>query len=86
MKFEEFFDEMEDFWEDFGIRIGPFGFGMYPLTRKYVGYSRTENSHILRVRINPEIKKEEIKVRLVKPGTIEIEWPRKRKGEDIPVE
>jgi len=30
--------------------------------------------------------KEEIKVRLMKPGVLEIEWPRKIKGEDIPVE
>lgn len=37
---------------------------------------RTETSNTLRIRIDPEIKKEEIKARLVRPGLLEIEWPR----------
>jgi len=37
------------------------------------------------LRINPEVKKEEIKARLTEPGILEIEWPR-IKGEEIPVE
>jgi hypothetical protein len=48
-------------------------------------WTRTETSHILQIRLNPAVKKEEIKARLVRPGLLEIEWPRS-KGEDIPVE
>lgn len=76
---------IDDFWEDFDIQIGPFGLGFYGY-RRFVKYLRTENSHLLRIKIDPAIKKEEIKVRLVKPGELEIEWPRKVKGEEIPVE
>jgi len=85
MSFEEEWEDFEDFWENFGLRIGPFGIGMYG-PRKRLRYLRTEKSHLLRIRINPEVSKNEIKVRLVKPGLIEIEWPRKKRGEDIPVE
>jgi len=62
-------------------------------------YSRTENSHILRVRIDPEAKKDQTPafagagpapaqagVRLVRPGVLEIEWPRRYEGEEIPIE
>jgi len=38
------------------------------------------------IRISAEVKKEEIKVRFVKPGVVEIEWPRRPQGEEIPVE
>jgi hypothetical protein len=48
-------------------------------------HTRTETSHILQVRIDPALKKEEIKVRLTRPGLLEIEWPRP-KGQEIPVE
>jgi len=85
MSFEEEWEDFEDFWENFGLRIGPFGIGMYG-PRKHLRYLRTEKSHLLKIRINPEVGKNEIKVRLVKPGLIEIEWPRKKRGEDIPVE
>lgn len=85
MRFEGEWEDFEDFWENFGIRVGPFGIGMYG-PRRQIRYSKTENSHILRIRINPDINKDEIKVRLVKTGLIEIEWPRKKRGEDIPVE
>jgi len=66
-------------WEDyFGLRFGPYRpFG--------ISYRRTGKSHILHLRINPEVKKEEIKARLTEPGILEIEWPR-IKGEEIPVE
>lgn len=75
---------MFDEWEDFGIRIGPFGIGVGP-ARRWVRYARTATSHILRVRLDPDVKKEDIKVRLIKPGWLEIEWPRAA-GEEIPVE
>jgi len=81
-----FFDEFEDIWEDFDIRIGPFRWGIESLWRKNIRYTRTQDRHILRIRINPEIKKEQIKVRLIEPGIIEVSWPLKHKVEDIPVE
>jgi len=75
--------DFEDIWEEFGIKIGPFGFhGIGGRVR----YCRTESSHLLRIRIDPDIRKEEIKARLIKPGVLEIEWPRRFKGEEIPVE
>lgn len=80
-----FFDDFEDLWGDFDIRMGPFRWGMHGMG-KNVKYNRTEDEHILRVRINPEIKKEEIKAKLIEPGVIELRWPVKRRGEDIPVE
>jgi hypothetical protein len=40
----------------------------------------------LKLRLNPELKKTEIKVRLLKDGILEIEWPRKSEGEEIPIE
>jgi len=82
---ERFFDEFEDFWEDFDIRIGPFRWGIYSAS-KNIRYTRTEDEHILRIRISPEVKKEEIKAKLLKPGVVELRWPIKRKVEDIPVE
>lgn len=74
---------LED-WEDFGIRIGPLGVGLTGLA-KTIRYSRTDTSHILRIRIDPEVRRDLIKARLVKPGLLEIEWPREH-GEEIPVE
>ena len=50
-----------------------------------VRYRSTEKSHVLRIRIDSEVTKQDIKVRLVKPGLLEIEWPRSQ-GEEIPVE
>ncbi|HBY56478.1 MAG TPA: hypothetical protein DEG96_01215 [Candidatus Atribacteria bacterium] len=85
MKFEEKWEDFEDFWENFGFKIGPYGIGFYGLSQR-IRYTRTDKSHLLRIRINPDIKKEEIKARLSKPGLIEIEWPRRKMGEDIPVE
>jgi hypothetical protein len=74
----------EEGWEEFGFRFGPFEIGMSGLGQ-FIKHTRTETSHILRIRIDPAVKKEEIKARLVRPGLLEIEWSR-RKGEDIPVE
>ena len=39
----------------------------------------------VRISIDREVKREEIKARLVKPGLLEIEWPR-AKGEEVPIE
>jgi hypothetical protein len=47
--------------------------------------TQTETSYLLRIRIDPSVKKETIKVRLVSPGLLEIEWTRV-KGEEIPIE
>jgi hypothetical protein len=75
---------IEEGWEEFGFRFGPFEIGMSGLGQ-FIKHTRTKTSHILRVRIDPAVKKEEIKARLVRPGLLEIEWSR-QKGEDIPVE
>ncbi|MEM3731712.1 MAG: hypothetical protein QW667_07280 [Candidatus Bathyarchaeia archaeon] len=76
-----------DFWEDFfRFRFGPWGICIGPHIPFKVDYRRTTKSHIIRLQINPEIKKEEIKVRLLEHGILEIELPRKIRGEEIPVE
>jgi hypothetical protein len=74
----------EEAWEEFGFRIGPFEIGFSGLAQS-IKHTQTETSHILRIRIDPGVKKEEIKARLVRPGLLEIEWPR-AKGEEIHVE
>lgn len=81
----DFFDEFDELWEDFDIRIGPFRWGIHGI-RRNIRYTRTEDRHLLRIRINPDIKKEEIKARLLKPGLVELSWPIKKKAEDIPVD
>ncbi len=80
--------KFEDEWEDlFDIKIGPFGMGAFFGTRPFrVKYTRTSDSHILRFKISKDVKKEDIKVRYIEPGLIEIEWPRRLKGEEIPIE
>jgi len=75
---------VEERWEEFGFRFGPFEIGMSGLGQ-FIKQTWTETSHIFRIRIDPAVKKEEIKARLVRPGLLEIEWPRS-KGEEIPVE
>ena len=81
----DFFDEFDELWEDFDIRIGPFRWGIHGIGRN-IRYTRTEDRHLIRIRINPDIKKEEIKARLLKPGLVELSWPIKKKAEDIPVD
>ena len=73
-----------DAWEAFGIRIGPFGIDINSPGHA-ITHTRTETSHLLQIRIEPAVKKETIKVRLVHPGLLEIEWPRVQ-GEEIPIE
>ena len=79
---------IENDWDDlFDVRIGPFGMGAYFGPRPFrVRYSRTSDSHLLRLQIRKEVKKQDIKVHFLEPGAIEIEWPRQTKGEEIPVE
>jgi hypothetical protein len=71
-------------WEGFGIRIGPSGIDITSPSQA-ITQTQTETSHLLRIRIDPAVQKETIKVRLVSPGLLEIEWPRGT-GEEIPVE
>ncbi|MFZ6016819.1 MAG: hypothetical protein ACOYU0_04240 [Nitrospirota bacterium] len=80
------FDEYENEFLDF--RFGPFRMGIGAFLRPFkVSYSRTKDSHILRLRLNPELKKEDLKVRLLKGGILEIEWPmRLEEGEEVEVE
>jgi hypothetical protein len=74
----------KDAWEAFGIRIGPFGIDINSQGQA-ITQTQTETSHLLRIRIDPAVTKETIKARLVRPGLLEIEWPRV-KGEEIPIE
>jgi hypothetical protein len=74
----------QDAWETFGIRLGPFGVDINSPGHA-ITQTQTETSHRLRIRIDPAVKKETIKARLVSPGLLEIEWPRVQ-GEEIPVE
>jgi hypothetical protein len=71
-------------WEAFGVRIGPFGIDITS-PGQTITQTQTETSHLLRIRIDPAVQKETIKVRLVSPGLLEIEWPRVQ-GEEIPIE
>lgn len=78
------FEDWEDFF-DFGF--GPLNTGMGASLRPFrSSYARTKDSHILRLRLNPELKKTDIKVRLQKDGVLEVEWPWKTEGEEIPIE
>ena len=76
------FEDLEDF---FDFRFGPFHMSSGARPFK-VGYARTSESHIVTLKLGQDIKKEEIKVRLHEGGVLEIEWPRKTKGEGIPIE
>jgi hypothetical protein len=51
-----------------------------------VGYSRTFDSHIVKLKLRKVIEKKDIKVRLQEGSILGIEWPRKSKVEDIPVD
>ncbi len=74
----------QDAWEAFGIRIGSGGIDITS-PGQGITQTQTETSHLLRIRIDPAVKKETIKARLVSPGLLEIEWPRVQ-GEEIPIE
>ena len=80
--------KFEDDWDDlFDVRIGPFDMGAFFGPRPFkVKYSRTSDSHLLRLQISREVEKKDIKVRFVEKGLIEFEWPRRTKGEEIPLE
>ena len=79
-------NDFEGQWGDFGINIGPIGVGVLG-PYKVVKCWRTDDSEAIRLELDTAVKKEQIKVRLVEPGILEIEWPRiKGQGQDIPVE
>jgi hypothetical protein len=65
-----------------GIHIGSFGID---INSSGQAITQTETSYLLRIQLDPSVKKETIKVRLISPGLLEIEWPRV-KGEEIPIE
>jgi hypothetical protein len=73
----------KDAGEAFGIRIGPFGIDITS-PGPGITQTQTETSHLLRIWIDPAVTKERIKARLVRPGLLEIEWPRSP-GEEIPI-
>jgi hypothetical protein len=74
----------KDAWGTFGIRIGPFGIDINS-PGQAITHTRTETSPLLQIRIDPAVKKQTIKARLVRPGLLEIEWPQVQ-GEEIPIE
>ena len=76
------FNESDDF---FDFRFGPFQMSGFSRPFK-VGYSRTSDTHIAKLKLRSDIEKKEIKVRLLEGGILEIEWPRKVKAEDIPID
>lgn len=75
----------EDYDDFFDFRFGPFHMGMFPRPFK-VGYSRTSDTHVAKLKLRGDIKKEEIKVRLLEEGVLEIEWPREKKGQEVPID
>jgi HSP20 family molecular chaperone IbpA len=75
---------MDDIWENFVFKFGPFDFGFAGFGRN-IKYSRTEDYHVLRIKLNSGVRKQDIRVRLRENGVLEIEWPRER-AETIPVE
>jgi len=80
------FENFEDDFSKFGINLGSLGIGILGPYR-VVKYDRAENTHIIRIDINAKVQKEQIKVRLVKPGLLEIEWPRiKSESQEISVQ
>jgi len=68
------------------FRFGPFHMSSGFARPFQVEYSRTAERHIVKLKLRPDIKKEDLRVRLQEGGVLEIEWPRKTPGEDIPVE
>ena len=74
----------EDF-DDFDFRFGPFQMSGFSRPFK-VGYSRTSDSHIVKLQLKDEVEKKDVKVRLREDGILEIEWPRSIKSEDIPID
>ena len=76
------FSEFDDF---FDFRFGPFQ--MSGFSRPFrVGYTRTSESHIVKLKLRKDIDKKDIKVRLKEDGLLEIEWPHSSKAEDIPID
>lgn len=76
------FDACEDF---FDFRFGPFH--MSGFSRPFqVRYERTAESHLVQLKLRPDVKKADIKVRLHEGGVLEVAWPRRVSGEDISVE
>ncbi len=67
-----------------GIYIDSFGIDITS-SGQAITQTQTKTSYLLRIRIDPSVQKEMVKVRLVSPGLLEIEWPQV-KGEEIPIE
>ena len=77
-------DEFENFF-DFDFGFGGVQVGVMSRPFK-IRYSRTADSHIVRLKLAEDTAKEDIKVRLREGGILEIEWPRKGKAEEIEIE
>ena len=76
------FNEFDGF---FGFRFGPFQ--MSGFSRPFrIGYSRTSESRIVKLKLRKDMDKKDIKVRLKEDGVLQIEWPHASKAEDIPID
>jgi hypothetical protein len=73
------------FEDVFDFRFGPFHMSSGFARPFQVGYTRTAESHLVKLQLRPDITKADVKVRLQEGGVLEIEWPRNTPGEDIPV-
>jgi len=67
------------------INIDAAGIGLAGL-KSGIKYTQNTTSHILQITIDPRVTKEQIKARLAEPGTIQVEWPKIEKAEEIPVQ
>jgi hypothetical protein len=60
---------LEDFQDFFDFHFGPFHMSAAPRPFK-MGYSRTSDSHIVTLNFRHDVKKEDIKVRLLEGGVL----------------
>ena len=74
-----------EFDDIFDFRFGPFRMGGFARPFK-IGYSRTSESHIVKLMLNRELEKKDIKVRLQEGNVLEIEWPHALESVDIPID
>ena len=81
------FEEFEEDWDDlFGIKIGPFGMGAYFGPKPFrVRYSKTADSHLIRLKVNQDVKKEEIKVNRSKDLVARNDRYRRQRATEIPL-
>jgi hypothetical protein len=68
---------------DFGL--GPFYWGGFDCPFS-VGYSRTSESQLVRLKLRGNVQRKDIKVHLLEGGILETQRLRHLKGKEVPVE